>query len=285
MARILLFLGPVLVSVLISIPSTATFAAKDPPPERLLDPQGAIGSPGRRPTLDAVCTRINVCSSASRVLNGEAWVGGDQLWQTEIITNTLQLFDLNTCQIIRQCPAPGGSYPSELTLLNGTLYHYDFGTGLLYAIDPPTCLVMATCDPPGDDLAEGLTSDGTYLYRGDSEFIYKFLPPSDAGGDCRQVSVCPNPAGDSADGLTTCNGQIIMLGYSGTAYRIDFNTCSVVGACQLNLGAEGNGLTSDHVGRLWTDHVNGNLDAVDVGCQIPVPVRGSTWSGLKLMVR
>lgn len=285
MARLLRVLRLVFVPLLIAIPSIATCAGSALPSERALDPQGAIGRPEPRGTPAAGCARINVCGTPGRALNGEAWAGGNQVWQTELTTNSLQLFDLGTCQVIRQCPAPGASFPSELTLLNGTLYHYDFGTGLIYAIDPTTCQVMATCDPPGDDLAEGLTSDGTYLYRGDSQFIYKFLPPAAAGTECQSVSTCPNPVGDSADGLTMCNDMLIMLGYSGTVYRIDFNTGTVVGACPLNDGAAGNGLTSDHVGRLWTDQLNGDLDAVDVGCQIPDPVRKFTWSALKLLAR
>lgn len=249
------------------------------------DPAGAIGTPSHRPTLDAGCTRINACTSTNRLLNGEAWAGNNQIWQTEFNSNTIQLFDLNTCQVLRQCPAPGANYPSELTLLNGTLYHYDFGTGLIYAINPATCQVIATCDPPGDDLAEGLTSDGTYLYKGDSQSIYRFLPPAPTGAGCQEVSRCPNPQGDSADGLTLCNGLIIMLGYTGNVYSIDFNTGTAIGACQLNLGADGNGITSDRAGRLWADNVNGDLDAVDAGCQIPVPVLSVTWTSIKSRYR
>ena len=97
MARLLQTLRRVFVPLLIAIPSTASLAGYARASERLLDPRGAIGSPEPRSTLAAGCARINVCRTPGRALNGEAWAGGNQVWQTELTTNTLQLFDLGTC--------------------------------------------------------------------------------------------------------------------------------------------------------------------------------------------
>lgn len=248
------------------------------------DPIDAVGSKWNEPTLDANCTRVNACTS-SRQLNGEAWAGGSLLWQTDFGGGLLELYDTSTCQFVSRCVVPGGVSPSELTVLGGLLYHYDFGTGLLYGINTTSCQTASICNPPGDDQAEGLTSDGTYLYKGDSQFIYKFLPGGAAGGGCQEVARCPNPAGDSADGLTFCNDQLIMLGYSGIVYRIDFNSCTITGTCQLNAGASGNGIASDRTNRLWADNINGDIDLVDVGCSIPIPVSRETWSSIKVFYR
>lgn len=248
------------------------------------DPIDAVGLKWNGPTLDANCTRVNACTS-TRVLNGEAWAAGSLVWQTDFTARFLELYDTATCQLVARCPAPGETSPSELTVLGGLLYHYDFGTGLLYGVDTNLCQAVTVCNPPGDDLAEGLTSDGTFLYKGDSQFIYKFLPAGAAGGGCQEVARCPNPINDSADGLAFCNDQLIMLGYSGAIYRIDFNTCTITGNCQLNNGADGNGITSDHAARLWADNVNGDLDLVDVGCSIPIPVERQTWTGIKAFYR
>ena len=158
--------------------------------------------------------------------------------------------------------SPGEPLPAKTTLLNGVLYHYDFGTGALYGIDTDTCAVVSTCDPPGDDLAEGLTNDGTFLWKGDSTTLYKFDPAT-----CEIVATCPNPAGDSADGLSMCGSFLIMLGYSGVIYQIDPETCEVVSSCNLNAGPAGNGIASDRSSRLFVDQPD-NIDVVDLDCGV-----------------
>ena len=257
--------------------ATAPVAASDPS-----DPQNAIGLVG---SPAAVCARVNVCT-AGGLANGEAFAGPGLLWRTNFTANTLELVDLaNACAVIKSCPAPGAVSPSELTLLNGILYHYDFGTGLIYAIDPNTCQVLASCDPPGNDLAEGLTNDGEALWRSDSVELIKFTPPSASGSGCQVLARCPLPPGDSADGLTMCQGNLIMLGYSGTVYSIDPNTCAVTGSCALNAGASGNGLTSNRINAIFADDDSGALDQIDVGCRIPLPARTSTWGDVKAIYR
>ena len=103
---------------------------------------------------------------------------------------------------------------------------------------------------------------------------------------CQVVRVCPNPAGDSADGLTFCGDNLIMLGYSGNLYEISPATCAVIGLCPLNAGASGNGITGDRNAVIFVDDiVSLNLDKVETGCDIPVPVEASTWSGVKVRYR
>ena len=264
-------------TALAAVSATAPVFASDPS-----DPQNAIGLGG---SPAATCARVNLCTGGA-ISNGEAYAGPGLLWRTNFLNNTLELVDLaNGCAVIKSCPAPGASSPSELTFLNGVLYHYDFGTGLIYAIDPTTCQVLASCDPPGDDLAEGLTNDGQALWRSDSVELIKFTPPSAAGPGCQVLARCPLPPGDSADGLTMCQGNLIMLGYSGTVYSIDPNTCTVTGSCDLNAGASGNGVTSNRINTIYADDVSGDLDQIDVGCHIPLPAKASTWGGVKAIYR
>jgi hypothetical protein len=247
------------------------------------DPVGAPGTAATRLPNAVSCNRINVCVG-NQAYNGEAFVAPGLIWRTNFFAYTLELYDVNACQVIRSCPAPGGNAPSELTLLNGILYHYDFGTGLLYGIDPNTCQVVSVCNPPGDDLGEGLTNDGTALWKGDGSNLYRFLPGPVAG--CQVLSVCPNPAGDAADGLSFCGEHLIMLGYSGNLYEIDPVSCAVLGLCPLNLGAQGNGITSDRTAILYVDDIATNLlDRVDVGCSIPTPTLRQSWGLVKSTYR
>ena len=245
------------------------------------DPAGAPGTTPQLPNTVS-CNRVPVCTD-TQIYNGEAFAGPGLIWRTNFVASTLELYDVNTCQVIKRCPAPGAVAPSELTLLNGILYHYDFGTGLLYGIDPNTCQVVYTCNPPGDDLGEGLTNDGTALWKGDSQNLYRFIPSASAG--CQVVKVCPNPAGDSADGLSFCGEHLIMLGYSGNLYEIDPASCTVLGLCPLNAGASGNGITSDRTAILYVDDVAPKLDRVDVGCRIPTPTLKESWGHMKSVYR
>ena len=278
MNRILRILSALSLTALLTAFATAPVAAPSDPS----DPANAPGL-GNGPT--AACTRVNVCTSTV-LANGEAYAGSGLMWRTNFSAGTLELVDLaNNCTVVKSCPAPGAISPSELTLLNGVLYHYDFGTDLLYAIDPATCQVLASCDPPGDDFAEGLTNDGVALWRSDSTVLIRFTPPSAAGPGCEVLARCPLPPGDAADGLTMCEGNLIMLGYSGTIYRIDPNTCEVTGRCDLNTGASGNGLSSNRMDTVFADNSNGDLDSIDVGCRIPLPVSEQTWGAIKALYR
>lgn len=267
----------VLLFALLFVNRPATAASGNP------DPAQAIGQSSRLPALDGSCSRVPLCLTGSRVLNGEAYVNSAKLWQTNFSTGMLELLDLTTCQVIQRCPAPNPSAPSELAMYGGLLVEYDFGTGVLTAIDTTNCAVVWTCNPPGDDLAEGLTADGTYLYKADSRGIYRFSV--DNVGTVTLAGFCANVPGDSYDGLTFCkqNGEtLVALGYSGVLYQIDFNTCQVLASCQLNLGADGNGLASNFVDHVYVDNVNGNVDELNVGCSLPpVPVEATTWSGIK----
>lgn len=248
-------------------------------------PDDPVGAPGTSSVVfpNAVnCARVNVCAGAA-LYNGEAFVSPGLIWRTNFSANLLELYDVNVCQVVRTCPAPGAIAPSELTVFNGILYHYDYGTGLLYGIDPNTCQVVSVCNPPGDDFGEGLTNDGTALWKGDSANLYRFIP---APAGCQVLGVCPNPAGDAADGLSFCGEHLLMLGYSGNLYEIDPGTCSVLGLCPLNSGAQGNGITSDRTAILYVDDVNTNqLDRVDVGCRIPTPTLQRSWGSLKSTYR
>lgn len=247
------------------------------------DPDGAPGTKVQRPPGVVACNRVSVCAGGS-LYNGQAFAGPGRIWRTNFFGRTLEFYDTDNCAVLTSCPAPGGVSPSELTLFSGVLYHYDFGTGLLYGIDPNTCLVVYVCDPPGDDLAEGLTHDGTALWKGDSHNLYRFLPT--ASGGCQVLSVCPNPAGDAADGLSFCGDNLIMLGYSGTLYEIDPATCVTVGLCPLNEGASGDGITSDRSALLFVDNSSTNqLDRLDVGCDIPVPTLRKSWGHVKSVYR
>jgi hypothetical protein len=247
------------------------------------DPVGAPGSEASQTPNGSACARVNLCTGTP-VYNGEAFAGPSLLWRTNFFARTLELYDVAACRVIRDCPAPGGLAPSELTMLNGILYHYDFAAKLLYGIDPNTCQVVYTCDPPGDDLAEGLTSDGSALWKGDSQNLYRFIPT--VGGGCQVLSVCPNPAGDSSDGLSFCGEHLLMLGYSGNLYEIDPANCQVVGLCPLNLGASGNGIASDRNSILYVDDdTTLKLDRVDVGCDIPVPAVSRSWGHVKSLYR
>lgn len=225
-----------------------------------MDPPGAVGAPASEEGLG--CDRIQICPSVSSS-NGEAWAGNGLVWITDYGAQQLRLTDTNTCQVIRSCPAPGGLEPSENALIGDVLYHYDFGADLLFRIDTATCNVLGFCNPPGDSLAEGLTSDGQYLWRGDSVALYKFDPLT-----CQVVATCPNPPGDSADGLTMCGEYLVMLGYSGRIHQIDPNTCQVVSSCALNFGAAGNGITSNRVDTLLVDQPGG-IDRVNLSCDEP----------------
>jgi len=265
----------VAVATLLAPPS---FAAKGDP----LNAPGSDGSNGPA-TPGALCDRINVCTS-DVLYNGEAYAGPGLLWRTNFSNLTIELWDLAKCTVIRSCPAPGAVSPSELTYMGGILYHYDYGTGLIYAIDPSTCQVIASCNAPGDDLGEGLTNDGTFLWRSDSSALIQFSPPTAVAG-CSIVGRCPLPGGDAGDGLTMCNGQLVMLGYSGRLYTIDPSGCDVTGLCDLNAGASGNGLTGNRSDTVLADNMNGDLDRVDVGCDIPVPVEPRTWGGVKAIYR
>lgn len=230
-------------------------------PNEPSDPLGAVGLPA--PGREGVdCVRVPLCPNGA-VINGEAYAGNQKLWQSDFNAQLLKLVDVSSnCQVLTTCPTPGAISPSENTLLNGILYHYDFGTGLLYGINPSTCAVVSTCNPPGDDFAEGLTNDGTFLWKGDSTTLYKFNPTN-----CQIVSSCPNPTGDSADGLSFCGTYLVMLGYSGRIYQIDPTTCQVVSSCLLNQGAAGNGITSDRISKLFVDQ-SANIDQVDLGCNV-----------------
>lgn len=241
------------------------------------DPPSAIGLDHRRDQTNVACARVNICSSLP-VINGEAWAGNNQVWQADFFDKVLTLRDLTTCQVIKRCVAPGGVAPSELTMYQGMLVHYDFGTGLLYFINPDSCKVLWTCDAPGDNSAEGLTSDGVYLYKAAGDGVHKFTSTPNG---CVDVGICPNPPGDSFDGLTMCQGNLVGLGYSGMLYLMNPN-CGIIGTCPLNSGASGNGLASDGTGRVFVDDISAlTLDEVDVGCQIPLPVQPSTWSKIK----
>lgn len=241
------------------------------------DPPSAIGLDHRRDQTNIACARVNICSSLP-VINGEAWAGNNQVWQTDFFDRVITLRDVITCQVVKRCVVPNLISPSELTVWQGKLVLYDFITGLLYFIDPDSCNVLWTCDAPGDNSAEGLTSDGVYLYKASSDGVYKFTSTPNG---CVVVSVCPNPPGDSFDGLTMCHGNLVGLGYSGTLYLMNPN-CGIIGSCPLNAGARGNGLASDGIGRVFVDDISAlTLDDVDVGCQIPLPVEPTSWSGIK----
>ncbi len=224
------------------------------------DPPGAVGKPS---VADVVgCNRVPLCTAIANS-NGEAWVANGQVWITDFAAGRLRLIDtLNGCTEISSCIAPGGGSPSENTLLGNVLYHYDFSAGLVFRVDPTNCTLLGFCNPPGDDLAEGLTNDGQYLWKGDSTSLYKFDPVT-----CQVVQTCANPPGDSADGLTMCGQYLIMLGYSGTVYQIDPSTCTVVSTCTLNQGSSGNGITSDRLDRLFVDQP-ARLDLVDLVCNL-----------------
>jgi hypothetical protein len=244
------------------------------------DPDGAIGQfMGTR----EVCDRIPVCS-ASVLANGEAWAGGGLLWQTDFNDHTLKLIDVdNSCEVLRTCPAPGDASPSENAYNGQYLYHYDFGTGLMYEIDPETCQVMSSGNPPGDDSAEGLTYDYQtgLFWKGDSSTLYGFTY---VGGVCTVMTQCANPAGDSADGLAVCGRYLLMLGYSGTIYQFNLDTCELVSSCELNAGPAGNGITSDLVSTLWVDQP-GAIDIMNRQCDQPVPVQESSWDSIKSFYR
>lgn len=55
--------------------------------------------------------------------------------------------------------------------------------------------------------------------------------------------------------------------------------------CTLLFWRSATALLLTRTGRLWADNVNGDIDAVDVGCSIPVPVAPTTWSGIKTLYR
>ena len=247
------------------------------------DPLGAPGTSAPKLPNAVSCARVNVCAGATQY-NGEAFVSPGLIWRTNFTAALLELYDVNACQVIRTCPAPSAAAPSELTLMNGILYYYDFVTGLLYGIDPNTCQVVYSCNPPGDDLGEGLTNDGTALWKGDGSNLYRFVPT--VSGGCQVLGVCPNPVGDAADGLSFCGEHLIMLGYSGNLYEIDPPSCQVLGLCPLNSGAQGNGITSDRTAILYVDDVITNqLDRVDVGCRIPTPAVKQSWGLVKSTYR
>ncbi len=244
------------------------------------DPSGAVGI-----NFGATeeCDRISVCSS-SDIANGEAWTPEGLLWQTDFSQGLLKLIDIdNDCTVVQTCPAPGGASPSENAFNGDYLYHYDFGTGMMYEIDPATCEVVSSANPPGDDSAEGLTYDfATGLFwKGDSTMLYGFTYTN---GTVNVVTTCPNPAGDSADGLAICGNYLLMLGYTGTLYQIDLDTCEEVSSCQLNAGAAGNGIASNLVSQLWVDQP-GFIDILDRDCDQPVPTRDTSWGGLKSLFR
>lgn len=241
--------------------ATAFFATPSRINQDPMDPIGAVGSTTFEEAVG--CNRIGICPTVANS-NGEAWAGNGQVWVTDFGAQRLRLIDTtNGCAVIRSCVAPGGGQPSENTLIGNTLYHYDFGAGLLFRIDATTCSLLGFCDPPGDDLAEGLTTDGQALWKGDSQALYKFDPQT-----CQVLQVCPNPPGDSADGLTMCGNYLVMLGYSGRVYQIDPVTCTIVASCALNQGAAGNGITSDRIDKLFVDQP-ANLDRVDLSCNQP----------------
>ncbi len=249
------------------------------------DPFSAPGQNGPA-TPGAACDRVNVCATPGVVYNGEAFAGMGRIWRTNFTDGVLELWDVVNCTILARCPDPaaGVGTPSELTVIGDILYHYNFGTGLIYAIDTNTCQEVARCDAPGNDLGEGLTNDGTYLWRSDGNELIQFTPPTAAAG-CQIVGRCPLPAGDAGDGLTMCKDQLVMLGYSGTLYTIDPVTCRITGVCDLNAGATGNGLAGNRSDTVLADNDNGDLDRVDVGCDIPVPLENSTWGGVKALHR
>jgi len=245
------------------------------------DPIGAVGQVNNGATED--CDRVSVCSSAETA-NGEAWTPDGYIWQTDFGGGALNLIDVDSgCNILQSCPAPGGSSPSENAFNGDYLYHYDFGTGLMYEIDPASCQVLSSGNPPGDDSAEGLTYDYSsgLFWKGDSQMLHGFTYDS---GVINVVTTCPNPAGDSADGLAVCGNYLLMLGYSGTLYQIDLDTCEEVSNCQLNAGAAGNGITSNLISTLWGDQP-GAIDILDRDCDQPVPTQDASWGGLKSLFR
>ncbi len=261
------------VLAIVALGSGASFANSS-------DPAGAVGINNG---ATEECDRISVCSS-SDLANGEAWTPEGYLWQTDFNAGELKLIDIeNDCTVVSSRPAPGGSSPSE-NAYNGTyLYHYDFGTGMMYEIDPGTCTTVSSADPPGDDSAEGLTYDynSGLFWKGDSQMLYGFTYDN---GAINVVTTCANPAGDSADGLAVCGSYLLVLGYSGTLYQIDLETCEEVSSCQLNAGALGNGIASDLVSTLWVDQP-GFTDILDRDCDQPVSTEESTWGGLKSLYR
>ena len=223
------------------------------------DPVGAPGLPGLGPLP---CERIALCNTGVSLTNGEAYAGNGRLWQTDFNGGQLRLVDTkNDCNVLATCPIPPGS-PSENAYDGEFVYHYNFATGLIYQIDPDTCAIVSSCDAPGDDFAEGLTYDGEFFWKGDSTTLYKFTY---AAGNCQIVDSCPNPPGEAADGLAMCGNLLNMLAYSGIIYQIDPVTCDVVGACQLNVGAAGNGVASDGVSDLFVDQPD-FIDVVNVDC-------------------
>jgi len=241
--------------------ATALGASASGPVNDPMDPVGAIGAPTLEEGID--CSRIGICPTIASS-NGEAWAGNGQIWVTDFNSQQLRLVDTaNGCNVIRSCAAPGAGSPSENALIGNTLYHYDFALGLVFRLDATTCQLQGFCDPPGDDLAEGLTSDGQALWRGDSQALYKFDPVT-----CEILQVCPNPPGDSADGLTMCGKYLVMLGYSGRVYQIEPNTCTIVASCALSQGAAGNGITSDRIDKLYVDQPS-NIDRVNLTCDQP----------------
>ncbi|MHC4504107.1 MAG: hypothetical protein ACYTFI_12435 [Planctomycetota bacterium] len=214
------------------------------------------------------CERIAICQGTPGVANGQAFTSDGLIWQTDFSNARINLVDSNNdCAVVAQCPVPGGA-PSENAFDGTFVHHYNFSTGLLYQIDPQDCQIVATCDPPGDDLAEGLTWDGEALWKGDSSTLYRISTPAQG---CQVLGSCPNPAGTAADGLATCGDLNVMLGYDGTLYQIDPATCEAVGACSLNDGSAGDGITSDNLppfASLFADQP-GFVDLLGAFCSVP----------------
>jgi len=248
------------------------------------DPPDAVGSalaPDR--TLAVTdCTHAQTCPIGYFV-NGEADAGHGFVWQTDFFLAEVDLVDVARCRVVDRIRVPMGA-PSENAFDGRYLYHYNYHTGLIYKIDPDTHQIVAQCDAPGDDRAEGLAWDGEALWKGDSQNLLRFTPPP----DCKLLARISNPPLDSADGLGYCAGYLIMLGYSGRLYRIDPRDGTVVNACMIETGVNGNGLDTDGVSQVFADfHSSGtdHLDHLGFDCSMPVPTHGTSWGATKIRYR
>jgi len=131
---------------------------------------------------------------------------------------------------------------------------------------------------------------GGLILKGDSEYIYGFTPPP----QCEVILQCPNPPGDAADGLAgVCIFEpgpgadhqffVYMLGYSGTIYQINLDSCVFTEVCELPSGLESNGLGGDGV-RFWFDSDSGDLGMVTLDCY-PTATTSWTWGRVKSSFR
>ncbi len=242
------------------------------------------GAPSGRPSA-VPCETSFSCGIDGRT-NGLAYAGGNLIWLAYSDGYAL-LKDPTTCNVSKFCGLPGTPGASSELAYDGTfLYHYNFATGLIYKIDPNTCEVLASCDAPGDNLAEGLTWDGQYLWKGDSEALWRFTPPP----ECVVVGSCPNPAGDTANGLTMCGSSLIMLGYSRRIYRIDPARCEAVEICTDPYA--GNGLTSDRSSFLYAEVPLGQpgddgsgIARIPIDCASPTATEDRSWGSVKALYR